>query len=113
MRINYGKGDLYISDIKGISLDDFGNSDLDRFNAKYLKCDDEIIAFSNNDRIDARKGDDYVFGNNGDDTLIGGSGYDLLVGSKGIDFLAGGLRRGLVLCFHKGWQREKQHGHHH
>ena len=90
VRINYGKGELYVSDIKGISLDDFGNSDLDRFNAKYLKYDDEIIASSNNDRIDARKGDDYVFGNNGDDTLIGGSGDDLLVGSKGIDFLAGG-----------------------
>jgi Ca2+-binding RTX toxin-like protein len=88
--IDFGKGDLVVSKIKGIDLNDLSDNNLDRFNSKYLKYDDTIIASKNDDRIDARDGNDYLWGNKGDDTLIGGSGDDLIVGGKGIDYLEGG-----------------------
>ena len=105
LRISYGKGNLTVSNIKGISLEDFGDSNLDRFNSKYLKRDYEIIASSSNDKINARTGDDFIWGNKGDNSLSGGAGNDLLVGGKVMDFLTGGAGRdafGITKEFGKG-----------
>ena len=88
--IDFGKGELVVTDIKGIGLNDFGDTDLERFNSKYLRQDDTIIGSKNDDRIYSRDGDDYIWGGKGDDDLIGGSGDDIIVGGKGFDILEGG-----------------------
>jgi Ca2+-binding RTX toxin-like protein len=88
--IKFKNGKLDVSDIQGITISDLSETDLDRFNDKYLRYNDEIIASKNNDYINSRDGDDFVRGNDGDDILIGGNGDDLIVGGKGFDYLEGG-----------------------
>ena len=88
--LDFGKGELVVTDIKGLDLNDFGDNNLDRFNSKYLKYDDTIIGSKNDDRIYSRDGDDYIWGGKGDDGLVGGSGDDFIVGGKGFDIVEGG-----------------------
>ena len=88
--IKFKNGKLDVSDIQGITISDLSETDLDRFNDKYLRYNDEIIASKNDDYINSRDGDDFIWGNNGDDILIGGNGDDLIVGGKGFDYLEGG-----------------------
>ena len=88
--MNFQKGRLTVSDIQGIMASDLHETDLDRFNDKYLRYNDEILASTNDDYINSRDGDDFVWGNKGDDVLIGGNGDDYIIGGKGADYLEGG-----------------------
>ena len=88
--MNFKNGQLAVSEIEGITVRDLSETNLDRFNEKYLRYNDEILASKNNDYINSRDGDDFVWGNKGDDILIGGNGDDFIVGGKGVDYIEGG-----------------------
>ena len=71
-------------------VNDLYETDLDRFNDKYLRYGDEILGSNNDDYINSRECDDFVWGNNVDDILIGGIGDDFIVGGKNADYIEGG-----------------------